>query len=386
MELIDKIIGTDEMLVNPSSSQKTKELYSYLKDVVNNNKVIIGHQNAAHMSVYKDADGGSDVKQITGSYPGLVGLDTLSLAGDEVGASSREEALKKSIELTKKVASEGAIITVSTHMPNFTDTRFKVSEGVYDFTSANFLDCKNLGGNCVDAILDNTQATLAYNAYLDIIVEYAKGIDGLPVLFRPLHENNGKWFWWGAMNSPEKYRELFQYTVKYIISKGVDNFIYIYSPNGPILSIEEYAERYPGDEYVDIVAFDYYDDYLVAGQGYRDDFMVKLEATCNTINAFAIAHNKMGAISEVGSRVTRENGKNDGLKLENNPMYGKNWYRLVAQVAIRTNMAYYLLWGNFSLDNFYMTFIIPGEFEHEMAKEFLDMYNDDYSIFASDIL
>ena len=37
--------------------------------------------------------------------------------------------------------------------------------------------------------------------------------------------------------------------------------LYVYSPNGPMETEEEYMSRYPGDAYVDILAFDYYNDF-----------------------------------------------------------------------------------------------------------------------------
>ena len=69
---------------------------------------------------------------------------------------------------------------------------------------------------------------------------------GVPVLWRPLHEASGGWFWWGsATTDRETYNALFRYTKNYLTSKGVHNFIYVYSPGGPIASEAEYLDRYP---------------------------------------------------------------------------------------------------------------------------------------------
>ena len=88
---------------------------------------------------------------------------------------------------------------------------------------------------------------------MDIIADYALALqaENIPVLYRPYHENSGGWFWWGAASTDvETYNALFRYTEDYLASKGVHNFIYVYSPNGPISSEEEYEKRYPGDDYV----------------------------------------------------------------------------------------------------------------------------------------
>jgi len=120
--------------------------------------------------------------------------------------------------------------------------------------------------------------TLAvYNAYLDLCVEYCLEMQKLdiPVLFRPFHENSGDWFWWGnagcedesGVYQPQYFIKAWQHCVKYMLDKGVHNCIYVYSPNGADFDNEEkmythafrpYAITYPGDDYVDICAFDDY--------------------------------------------------------------------------------------------------------------------------------
>ncbi len=77
-------------------------------------------------------------------------------------------------------------------------------------------------------------------ASLDNIATFANGLKDangnlIPVLYRPLHEANGSWFWWGAKNTtPSEYKELYRYIVEYLRDKkDVHNFLYVYSPNGP---------------------------------------------------------------------------------------------------------------------------------------------------------
>ncbi|MFI5240327.1 MAG: glycosyl hydrolase [Candidatus Saccharimonadia bacterium] len=72
----------------------------------------------------------------------------------------------------------------------------------------------------------------------------------IPVLFRPYHEMNGNWFWWGSQSW---YPQLWQYTFNYLTSHGVHNLIYVYSPN---LSAD--MTHYPGNNYVDVVGVDTY--------------------------------------------------------------------------------------------------------------------------------
>ena len=73
---------------------------------------------------------------------------------------------------------------------------------------------------------------------------------GVPVIWRPLHEGSGGWFWWGAKGS-DAYKKLWKYLYKELTNTyGCNNLIWVY--NG------QSADWYPGDEYVDIVGEDIY--------------------------------------------------------------------------------------------------------------------------------
>ena len=79
------------------------------------------------------------------------------------------------------------------------------------------------------------------------------------------------------------YKAMYRYMKDYLNAAGVHNLIYVYSPNGPIESETEYNERYPGDDYVDILAFDYYDD-IDASSTYNDSFLTVYAIFFNSKN------------------------------------------------------------------------------------------------------
>lgn len=367
-----------------------KALYVYLQGIANSDQVIFGHQNDVSKSVNQSAVLG-DVEDVTGSVSGIFGIDTLALAGSEAGGTDAATAMEKSVAYSKKAAEEGAIITLSTHMPNFTsDKIIKNEDGSYDFYQCNFVESKDLSNDCAKQILPGGAYNDVFNAYLDIIASYALQLqaENIPIIFRPLHENTGSWFWWGSTNAVETYKSLYRYTRDYLEMQGVHNMLYVYSPNGPLTTEEEYLTRYPGDEYVDILAFDYYDDYNTYPATSDGSFFQNLDKTCAVVASLANKKGKVAAISETGTRVMKADGSdNEGLLVKGNPISqqatGLNWYQEVSNIAKKNNMPYYLVWANFGDTNFYVPYRHDENYGHEMINEFIDFYNDNSSVFGN---
>lgn len=383
---------TDKTLTmtDPKASDSAKALYAYLQGLTESDQVLFGHQNDVSRSVgTKDALG--DVHDVTGSVSGIFGIDSLALFGSEAGGTDAKSALENSINYSKKAAENGAIVTLSAHMPNFTSAKIKDNgDGTYDFFDCNFNESKDLSGDSLKKILPGGEKNKVFTAYLDTIATYANKLQesNIPVIFRPLHENTGGWFWWGTGNTAESYKSLYAYTREYLESKGVHNMLYVYSPNGPLESEEEYMSRYPGDAYVDILAFDYYNDFNTYPAEADTSFFDHLDQTCQIVSAVAKKHDKLAAISETGARVMKKDGSdNEGLLVKNNPVSkvksGKNWYEEVSNIAKKNDMPYYLVWANFSDTNFYVPYKHTDTMGQEMINEFIDYYNSAESIFGN---
>jgi mannan endo-1,4-beta-mannosidase len=105
----------------------------------------------------------------------------------------------------------------------------------------------------------------SYKARLDVLADFFKSLrvqasePAVPVIFRPFHEHSGSWFWWGRRHSTvDEFVSLWRFTVEYLRDvKGVDNLLYSYSTD-VFDSKEDYLDRYPGDEYIDVLGFDDY--------------------------------------------------------------------------------------------------------------------------------
>ncbi len=130
-------------------------------------------------------------------------------------------------------------------------------------------------------LLDPSNPAGAYfQANMDVLAANLQTLQdaGVIVLFRPLAEMNGNWFWWGVQSAtsptPHEFRALWHYVHHYLITvKGLHNLLWVFAPNNsqtqltfypqwkPLAGIVQPAPYYyPGDWYTDIVGVDYYSD------------------------------------------------------------------------------------------------------------------------------
>ncbi len=383
-------------LVDPKADEETIAVYQYLKAVGESKGTIYGHMEDTVLKAGTSALSYSDTEDMTGSISGIVGLDCGNLFdgfADKYNSryggnipNTTEGNIKAAALISNMAIEEGAIMTLSAHMPNFTFSSEKESTSDKTYDKYNFMvaDSYNLTGDCMNQILPGGVYNARFNAYLDMVAEYAQQVDGT-ILFRPFHENTGSWFWWGkAFCEPETYKSVFKYTVEYLRDeKGVHNMLYVYGPGSEAGSIEEYQERYPGDEYVDMVGFDMYDSNPVTDEeGYT--FQKNFENTIKITNEFANLHNKLFAVTETG--ITSDKG---GMTLTGNKRI--DWFKEILSIVTKEeyNCSYFMIWTNYSNTSFYTPFVDSVKEDgtlhgHEMMNGFIEFYNDEKSIFAKD--
>jgi mannan endo-1,4-beta-mannosidase len=108
----------------------------------------------------------------------------------------------------------------------------------------------------------------------------------IPILWRPLHEAEGAWFWWGAAG-PDALKELWILMYDRMTNThGLNNLIWVYTHAG---SLDE--AWYPGDAYVDIVGYDGYD-----GNNADNPFKSQYATLKNRFNG-----KKLVALTETGT-------------------------------------------------------------------------------------
>lgn len=363
---VDKTID----LVDMNATAETRSLFQYLNEA-RGTQVLFGHQHDTTEGLSITAKDGtqSDVLNAVGDLPGVFGWDTLSLEGKEkpgVGLNNKQQNRDNLIAVMKKAYEEGGVLTLSAHMPNFV-------------TGGDFNDTK---GKVVSSILPGGEKNEEYNQFLDIIADFANNLkdDGnkpIPVIFRPFHEQNGGWFWWGApYRTKEQYIELYRYTVEYLRDvKGVNNFLYAYSPNSSFNNSEAtYMETYPGDEYVDVLGFDSY--YNGSSEGWFEGAL----QDAKLVSRLADSKGKVAALTEFGYSNLRPSGTNDLH------FFTKLLDALKSDTDAR-KMAYMMTWANFSTNNFFVPYKngLNGLGDHELLPDLVDYYKDPYTSFNKEV-
>ncbi|WP_419876160.1 glycosyl hydrolase [Candidatus Pristimantibacillus sp. PTI5] len=363
-----------ENLVDPDATDYTKSLFAYLDDV-RGQQVLFGHQHATTegLSFTNTTGTQSDVKNAVGDYPAVFGWDTLSLEGKEKPGvfNDYEQSRINLIAKMKKAHELGGIVTLSAHMPNF------VTGGSFNDTA----------GSVVQHILPGGDKNGDYNAFLDQIALLAgnlKDDDGklIPMLFRPFHEQNGGWFWWGAKTTTtSEYVEIYRYTVEYLRDqKDVHSLLYVYSPNGTFAGSEaNYLTTYPGDDYVDILGMDQYDNQQNPGS---ETFLNLLVDDLAMVSKLADAKGKIATFSEFGYSP-------QGMLQQGNA--DTAWFTRMLN-AIKSDpdakrISYMQTWANFSANgNLFVPYRNAPELgDHELLSDLVAYYNDPYTAFAAEV-
>lgn len=356
--------------INISDTNATKEtraLFANLRDTKAGD-VRFGQQHATDEAISETATQG-DVYEMTGKYPAVFGWDAgLVLEGREKpGSGSDQGANAKALaaEITK--ADElGAIVTLSAHWSN------PKTGGNYDDTT-----------RVVGDLLPGGAYSGRFNTMLDgiaAVAEQSKRADGtqIPIIFRPLHENTGNWFWWGATHATaDEYKELFRYTVNYLRDiKGVHNFLYAYSPGGTLDGdADAYLKTYPGDNYVDVLGYDTYDR-----DNSKDDASAWLEPVMKDmkmLNDQATERGKIVAFTEFGR--SDERGFKKDVETKDKQFFTELRDAITKDAP---NTAYMMTWANFggSGSNFQAYTPWKGQ---DAEPEFVEFANSSDKLMAS---
>ncbi|MFY0687227.1 MAG: beta-mannosidase [Cyclobacteriaceae bacterium] len=344
--------------VDPSATKKTKNLYRFLEQSAQLG-MMFGHQDDAAYGIgWREIHGESDVKRLVGTYPAIFGWDLGEIDSTDNLDDVKFDLMRDRIKMIYKM---GGINTISWHMRN-------PLNGASSWDKTETIKELLPGGSAHQAYIDKLEAFTSFIKKCNTL--FTK----VPIIFRPYHEHNGDWFWWGkGYCTEEEYIALWRFTVEYLRDeKGLHNLIYAFSPDRSRMDLSKgaasYLYAYPGDEYVDIIGFDnYWDVGLKWNKASRDQQQKELIESLKLVASVAREKNKVFALSETG---------NETLNID-------DWYMQSLLDPIKasgTNPAWVLVWRNFDESHFY----VPYEGQKN-APGFIEFEKDDYTFFLKDI-
>lgn len=225
---------------NPNAQEGVKKVMEYLAQISGKSIVTGQHTQDMEQPELKK------IVEVTGKRPALLGFELLSYSSNINYYDTDEACLKEVIDnrgtLQKawEWAKEKGLITFTWHW----------FSPLYGKSKAFYTENTEF-----DAEKAAVEGTPEYNALISDI-DMMAGIlrpfceSRIPVLWRPFHEGEGKWFWWGA-KGPEVLIKLYRILYdRFTKVHHLDNLIWVW--NSPL------KEGYPGDDVVDIISRDLY--------------------------------------------------------------------------------------------------------------------------------
>ena len=227
----DYKIDKTNNLSNPNASEKACVVYNWLNSI-KGQYIITGLQEQCADTKNTEF---LYIKKLVDDLPGLRGYDFIN--GDYEGVTRRAKTWDK----------QNMLVSICWHMgvPGNVDGGYNSSQGKVEGLSD---------------ILNNPDSP-EYKQIIedmDKAVPYLKELmdENVVVLWRPFHEFDGAWFWWGKAGK-ESFIKLWRIMYdRYTNHYGLNNLIWVLGYSNKYT--KGHTEWYPGDEYVDIIGADTY--------------------------------------------------------------------------------------------------------------------------------
>ena len=316
-------------------------LMQVMEDVYDSKEIIIGEEVQGNTADCIKSAIDLFVKA-TDVYPGIMGID---LACYGIDLMKHDDAWWSSyICDIVDYCSEGGILTASSHFANpsgntMGSARCRGRLG-YDDTKEGYEKAFE------DLLTEGTEYNRIWKEELAADARFLKalGDNGVTVLWRPLHESNGGWFWF--CTTQNKYtldasylKRMWIYIYDYYVNElGLTNLVWNYGPNTSGNVTDKPGSTmspwycYPGDEYVDMVGVDWYTSgNFEIMQG--DNYLTLIEKT-----------GKIGAITEFGTAgaALASDGQSQEELFDSMALYGT----LLELEREDYNFVYLLTWGS----------------------------------------
>jgi len=267
--------------VTPNASPEARRLLAFFSDIYGK-RIISGQQDG-----WQWTNGLSFelnyIINTTGELPALLAMDVSSYTDKSARRDTNHRLMQHALDWSQQ---RHGLVEFCWHWrapmgePAFytKDTKFDISRAVIPGTSEN------------TAVLHD----------MDLIANELEVLRDahVPVLWRPLHEANGRWFWWGA-GGPEPLKKLWRMMFEnFTVKHHLNNLVWVFSPGAEV----DLADWYPGDAFVDIVAPDHYP--MDGNHGPAKDIFDELTKMTRGQKLIALGEN--GPIPDV-NEVARQN-------------------------------------------------------------------------------
>jgi mannan endo-1,4-beta-mannosidase len=268
----------DAAPVNPNATPAARALLQEI-DSVSGKATLTGEHNFPNtVSRYSDR-----VYELTGHYPAIFGQDFgFSTGEDKDSTLGRPSMIREVIRQYRA----GSVIALCWHAVRPTEDE--------PVTFRDSVQGKLTDWEFQQVLTPGTDLHARWERQVDRIAGYLRELEdaGVPVLFRPYHEMNGNWFWWGGRPGPDGtaalYRMIFD---RYVHVHHLNNLIWVWNVNAPSVNAGPVDQYWPGPDYADVVAMDIY------GAFEQNDY--------DSMLALAGDH-KPVALAEVGTMPTLE--------------------------------------------------------------------------------
>lgn len=313
--------------------------------------IMFGHQDDTFYGLtWQWQPNRSDTRETCGDLPAVMGFELGGIEeAHEANLDSVPFALMRQEIMAQ--AARGGIVTISWHPRNPL-----TGSDAWDVSSNKVVASVLPGGKCHAKFLVWMKRVAAFLASLSPDAAHKT-----PIIFRPWHENNGSWFWWGRdLCTPQQYHALWCMLQDYLLVEGFDNLVWSYSPNMAVdLDRARFEERYPGDDRVDLLGVDAYQ------VGTQEEFVSCARANLSMLNDFCQEHQRLLALTECGVKGTTP----------------KHWWtEALLPAASGFPLCYMLTWRNARKDEYFGPTPKGAD-----APDFRKFYKDKRTLFVSDI-
>lgn len=247
--------GFSQDPVTPNASPEAKALLEFTYSI-SGKYTLTGQHN---YPATKDRNS-QFAAEYSGQTPAIWSTDMgFAEEGDTDSYLARPDIVKEAIRQHQK----GAIITICWHaVPPTADEPVTFQpRGPFPPDSLASVQGQLLDEQFKDVLTPGTRLYKRWEAQVDSVAFYLKQLQKakVPVLWRPYHEMNGDWFWWGGRvgeySTADLYRQIYD---RYANYHKLDNLVWVWNVDRPSTPIRKFSNFYPGNEYLDILSLDVY--------------------------------------------------------------------------------------------------------------------------------